>query len=203
MSRQITFRQYRAMDLGIFTALLCVCETLITLGATRWFPAEPWTLSLTPAVTAIVMVRWGGFAAIPAAAGTLVFCAASGAEPLQYLIYILGSMVPLVWCLRLQKDGWKRLKDQVLLALFYGASTAVLMQLGRGALALAMGYAPAACLAFFTTDALSTLFAALLTWITRRLDGMLEEQKHYLTRVAEEQEKERKMAAGFNDPWQD
>lgn len=202
MNRQITFRQYRAMDLGMFTALLCVCEALITLGATRWFPAEPWTLSLTPAVTAIVMVRWGWFAAIPAAAGTLVFCVASGASPLQYLIYILGSMVPLVWCLWLRKAGWKRLKEQVLLALFYGASAAVLMQLGRGALALLTGHAPAACLAFVTTDALSTLFAALLTWITRRLDGMLEEQKHYLRRVAEEQEKERQRAAAANGPWQ-
>ena len=202
MNRQITFRQYRAMDIGMFTALLCVCEALITLGATRWFPAEPWTLSLTPAVTAIVMVRWGWFAAIPAAAGTLVFCVASGASPLQYLIYVLGSMTPLVWCLWLKKDGWKRLKEQVLLVLFYGASAAVLMQLGRGALALLTGHAPAACLAFVTTDALSTLFAALLTWITRRLDGMLEEQKHYLRRVAEEQEKERQRAAAANGPWQ-
>ena len=57
MKHQITFRQYRAMDLFIFTILLCVCETLITLGATQWFPQEPWTLSLTPAITAVVMVR--------------------------------------------------------------------------------------------------------------------------------------------------
>ena len=79
MKRQITLRQYRTMDLIIFTALLCICETLITLGATRWFPGEPWTLSLVPAVTAVVMVRWGGFAAIPAVLGAFVFCVASGA----------------------------------------------------------------------------------------------------------------------------
>ena len=49
------------MDLLIFTALLCIGETLITLGATRWFPQELWTLSLAPAVTAIVMVGNGCF----------------------------------------------------------------------------------------------------------------------------------------------
>ena len=199
MKQQITFRQYRAMDLFIFTALLCIGEMLITLGATRWFPQELWTLSLGPAITAIVMVRWGGFAAIPAALGALAFCIASGANPAQYLIYIGGSLLPLVWCLWLKKR-WQKFRDQVLLALFYGASVALMMQLGRAVLALVLGHPLAAALPFFTTDALSTLFAALIVWIARRLDGMLEEQKHYLRRVAEEQEKERQ--AQVNDPWQ-
>ena len=199
MKQQITVRQYRAMDLFIFTALLCIGEMLITLGATRWFPQELWTLSLGPAITAIVMVRWGGFAAIPAALGALVFCIASGANLAQYLIYIGGSLLPLIWCLWLKKR-WQKLRDQVLLALFYGASVALMMQLGRAVLALVLGHPLAAALPFFTTDALSTLFAALIVWIARRLDGMLEEQKHYLRRVAEEQEKERQ--AQVNDPWQ-
>lgn len=199
MKRQITLRQYRAMDLLMFTALLCVCETLITLGATRWFPAEPWTLSLTPAVTAIVMVRWGGFAAIPALLGALVFCLASGAAIPQYIVYCVGNLAALVLTQFLYREGWKRLHEQVLLALLYGVMTALLMQLGRAVLSLAMGTPPALCLGFVTTDSLSALFAALLVWITRNLDGMLEEQKHYLRRIAEEQEKERARA---NDPWQ-
>ena len=201
MKQQITFRQYRAMDLVMFTVLLCVCETLITLGAIRWFPQEPWTLSLTPAVTAIVMVRWGGFAAIPALLGALVFCVASGASLGQYVIYMAGNLAALALLGLLRGQGWKRLQDQVLLALLYGAMTALTMQLGRAVMALLLGYGPAVMLPFFTTDALSTLFAALLVWITRRLDGMLEEQKHYLRRVAEEQERERKLAAA-NELWQ-
>ncbi len=199
MKHQITFRQYRAMDLFLFTLLLCVGETLITLGATRWFPAEPWTLSLTPAVTAIVMVRWGGFAAIPACLGAFVFCLASGATLSQYVIYCVGNLAALALTQFLYRCGWKRLHEQVLLAMLYGLMTAVLMQLGRALLALVMRTPPALCLGFLTTDCLSTLFAVLLTWIARRLDGMLEEQKHYLRRIAEEQEKEK---ARVNDPWQ-
>ncbi len=198
MKHQITFRQYRAMDLTMFTLLLCVGETLITLGATRWFPAEPWTLSLTPAVTAIVMVRWGGFAAIPACLGAFVFCLASGATLSQYVVYCVGNLAALALTQFLYRFGWKRLHEQVLLAMLYGLLTAVLMQLGRALLALAMGTPPALCLGFLTTDCLSTLFAVLLVWIARRLDGMLEEQKHYLRRIAEEQEKEKARA---NDPW--
>ena len=91
MKRQITFRQYRAMDLFLFTALLCICETLITFAATRWFPGQPYTLCITPAVTAIVLVRWGPFAAIPAVAGSFAFCVASGATLQQYAIYCIGS----------------------------------------------------------------------------------------------------------------
>lgn len=200
MKQQMTFRQYRMMDLSLFTLLLCVCETLVTLGATRWFPGEPYTLSLTPAVTAIVMVRWGGWAALPAVMGAFVFCLASGASVQQYVIYCAGNLAALALTGFLSKERWKALHDQVLLALVYGLLAALAMQLGRGVIALAMGYAPAVCAGFITTDALSAVFAALLVWIARRLDGMLEEQKHYLRRVAEEMERE-KQARAF-DPWQ-
>lgn len=203
MKHQITFRQYRAMDITVFTVLLCVCETLITLGATRWFPGEPYTLSITPAVTALVMVRWGALAAIPAFGGAFVFCVASGATLPQYAIYCVGNLAALALTQFLYRDGWKCLHNQVLLALLYGLLTALLMQLGRALVALVLGNSLAVCAGFILTDVLSTLFAVLIVWIAKRLDGMLEEQKHYLTRVAEEQEKERKMAAGFNDPWQD
>lgn len=194
MKQQITFRQYRAMDLTMFTALLCLCESLITLGATRWFTGELYTLSITPAVTAIVMVRWGGFAAIPAVLGAFVFCLVSGATLPQYIIYCVGNLAALVLTQVLYRDGWKRLHESVLFAMLYGLLTAVLMQLGRFLLALVMGNALNVCVGFIATDVLSTLFAVLIVWITRRLDGVLEEQKHYLKRVAEEMEKEQQMA---------
>lgn len=198
MKKQITFRQYQGMDILMFAVMLCICEVLITLGATRWFPQEPYTLSITPAVTAIVMVRWGWLGAIPAVAGALAFCLASGAGAAQYLIYCIGNLAALGLVGLLRKGGWKRLHAQVLLAMLYGLLTALLMQLGRGLIALLLGYGLAACAGFVLTDVLSTLFAVLLVWITRRLDGMLEEQKHYLRRVAEEMEKEARAA----DPWQ-
>jgi len=191
MKQQITFRQYRAMDLFLFSALLCVCETLITLGATRWFTGEPYTLSITPAVTAIVMVRWGGFAAIPAVLGAFVFCLVSGATLPQYIIYCVGNLAALVLTQVLCRDGWKRLHENVLFALLYGLMTAVMMQLGRFLIALVMGNSLRLCAGFITTDTLSILFAVLIVWIARRLDGVMEEQRHYLRRVAEEMEKER------------
>ncbi|MBE5800283.1 MAG: hypothetical protein E7321_10100 [Clostridiales bacterium] len=187
MRRQMTFAQYRAMDVLMFTALLCVCEALIVLGATVWFPDQLYTLSLTAAVTAIVLVRWGGLAVVPALCGGLVFCFFSGAAPKQYLIYCLGNCLSLALLPFVRGKGWKRLHENVLFAMLHGMMTALLMQLGRFMIAALMGAAPAVCLGFITTDVLSTFFSVLLVLICRRLDGMLEEQRHYLIRIQEEE----------------
>ncbi len=190
MDRQITFRQYRGMDLFFFTAALCLCETLITLASTRWFPGEPYTLSLTSAVTAIVMVRWGAFAAIPAVLGSLVFCIVSHATPAQYLIYGIGSLAALAMLPMVAKCGWRKLHENALLAMVYAALTTLSMQLGRFLIAWLLGSPAAICAGFITTDVLSMLFAVLLVWISRRLDGILENQKDYLKRIQEEKETE-------------
>lgn len=191
MRRQMTFLQYRAMDIFLFTALLCLCEALIVLGATVWFADQLYTLSLTAAVTAIVLVRWGILAAVPAVCGGFVFCLFSRATPLQYLIYCAGNLLVLALMPLVRGEGWKKLQDNVLLAMLYGLATALLMQLGRFVIAALMGTAPAVCAGFITTDVLSTFFSVLLVWICRRLDGMLEEQRHYLIRIQEEEKRDK------------
>jgi len=191
MRRQMTFSQYRAMDIFLFTALLCLCEALIVLGATVWFADQLYTLSLTAAVTAIVLVRWGILAAVPALCGGFVFCLFSGATPSQYLIYCAGNLLVLALMPLVRGEGWKKLQGNVLLAMLYGLAAALLMQLGRFVIAALMGTAPAVCAGFITTDVLSTFFSMLLVWICRRLDGMLEEQRHYLIRIQEEEKRDK------------
>lgn len=188
MRNQITFRQYRGMDLIFFTALLCLCESLIALAANQWFPKEPYTLSLTAAVTALVMIRWGAFAILPALAGGLAVCLASRAAPIQYLIYCLGNLAGLGMLFFIKKITWQKIREDVLLSMLYGFLTCLAMQLGRMAVALATGHDPLACLGFITTDVLSLLFSVLILGIARRLDGMLEDQKHYLFRIQREKE---------------
>ena len=191
MRRQMTFSQYRAMDIFLFTALLCLCEALIVLGATVWFADQLYTLSLTAAVTAIVLVRWGILAAVPAVCGGFGFCLFSGATPSQYLIYCAGNLLVLSLMPLVRSEGWKKLQGNVLLAMLYGLAAALLMQLGRFVIAALMGTAPAIGAGFITTDVLSTFFSVLLVWICRRLDGMLEEQRHYLIRIQEEEKRDK------------
>ncbi|MBO4915961.1 MAG: hypothetical protein J5449_12245 [Oscillospiraceae bacterium] len=80
MSRQRTFGQYRAADLAMFAAMLAVSEALIVTVATRWFPAQLYTVSVTAAPVSIVPMCWGAFAAIHALLGALAFCLASRAR---------------------------------------------------------------------------------------------------------------------------
>ena len=186
MKHAISFKQYRAMDAGIFTALLCICESLIVLAATRWFPAQPYALSLTPAIVAIVMIRWGAFAALPAAAGALVYCLLSGAGAQHYVIYLFGNLAALSLLPFIRRVTWKRIHDNVLLCMLYGLMAALTMQFSRAAISLIFHRSFIAALGFITTDVLSALFSVLLCWMMRRLDGMLEDQEHYLIRIQKE-----------------
>ena len=218
MNHRLTFRQYRQMDLTVFGAMLVVAEALIVLAATRWFPAEAYTVSIVAAVTSIVLMRWGPWAAIHAVLGGLVYCFVSGGQPGQYLIYCAGNLfalLSLLWFRIPGKDrtsgsdrtsGKERIREDGFLTVVFGLTVQLLMQLGRAAVAFALlraspGSAPAGtqsiagalsfCIGFVTTDALSGFFTAVILWIARRQDGLFEDQKHYLLRIQEAEKEER------------
>ena len=218
MNHRLTFRQYRQMDLTVFGAMLVVAEALIVLAATRWFPAEAYTVSIVAAVTSIVLMRWGPWAAIHAVLGGLVYCFVSGGQPGQYLIYCAGNLfalLSLLWFRIPGKDrtsgsdrtsGKERIREDSFLTVMFALTTQLFMQLGRAAVAFALlraspGSAPAGtqsiagalsfCIGFVTTDALSGFFTAVILWIARRQDGLFEDQKHYLLRIQEAEKEER------------
>lgn len=51
-------------------------------------------------------------------------------------------------------------------------------------------------LAFFTTDCLSLVFAVVVVLISRRIDGLFEDQRAYLIRT----ESERRRAQSLDNP---
>lgn len=187
MKRRISFRQYRAIDLALFAAMLCVSEWLLVTAATRWFPDQLYTVSLVGALTAIVMLRWGPWAAIHAALGGLVFAVASHGSGKQLLIYAGGNLLSLLMLLPLRRLGGEKIRSDGFLSVCFGLAVLLLMQLGRMLLAMAFGAPPRNALGFFTTDTLSLLFTGLILWIARRADGILEDQKHYLLRIHKEE----------------
>ena len=168
MNHRLTFRQYRQMDLTVFGAMLVVAEALIVLAATRWFPAEAYTVSIVAAVTSIVLMRWGPWAAIHAVLGGLVYCFVSGGQPGQYLIYCAGNLFALLSLLWFRipgkernsgkkrgagsdhasgsdrtvgKDrtsGKERIREDSFLTVMFALTTQLFMQLGRAAVAFAL-----------------------------------------------------------------
>ncbi|MDO4865714.1 MAG: hypothetical protein Q4C10_04100 [Clostridia bacterium] len=191
MNGRRSVAQYRAMDLFMFALIMAVFETIVVTAARRWFPSEPWAVSVVPAVTAIVLMRWGPWAAIHAGLGGAVFCFMSRASGAQYIIYIIGNLVAL-GALAIRKQ-WtpEGIRESTAKSLAFALAVTLLMQLGRAVLAVLMGNPIAAALGFFTTDVVTLLFTLVLIWIARRLDGIFEDQKHYLLRVHEQEKEER------------
>ena len=187
MKRQRTWKEYRAIDLALLAAALAVFEFVIVRAAGWWFPGQPYTVSLAAAMTSIVYMRWGLWGAIHALEAGLVFCYFSGATGEQYLIYCVGNLVSASAVLLLRAAGKERVRTGHL-SLVFPLLVQLLMQAGRGAVALLLGAAPVQAAGFFTTDSLSLLFTFVIIWIARKLDGVYEDQKHYLLRLHAQEE---------------
>ena len=101
----------------------------------------------------------------------------------EYAIYMGGNLPALLLVPAIRRLGWQTIRDRASYSMLYGLCCTLLMQLGRALTALCLGHGGAFFL-FFATDVLSCVFCMVTMWIARRLDGVLEEQKHYLARVS-------------------
>ena len=186
MARQRSLGEYRAIDLVCFVLMLALFEPILHVAATRLFPAEPYMVSLAAAVTAIVMMRWGLWAAIHAVFGGVLACVLAGARWDQYLVYGVGNLLSLTALLLLKAWGKEETRKDALRSIGFALMTALLMQLGRALVALVLGNGVGISLGFFTTGVITDLFTVVVVWIARRLDGIFEDQIHYLLRIQKE-----------------
>ncbi|MBR5345836.1 MAG: hypothetical protein IK127_08455 [Clostridia bacterium] len=194
MRRQRTVAQYRAIDLVIFAALLALFEFVLCKAGTVWYSREAYVISLTPLFTAVVMMRWGVWGGIHALLGGVlwvVFYGMSlGAGWENYLIYGIGNLGGLAGLAMLKKPSWKAVRDSAWLTLAYGAVVLLGMMTGRALIAWILGALPKTLILFYTPEVVTALFTLVALWIVRRLDGMFENQLHYLKRVHREMQSE-------------
>jgi hypothetical protein len=186
MENQMTFNQYRTIDLVIFSVLTAVFEGITTFATSRWFAAQPVAISITLTLMLIVMHRWNLYSAIIAVVGGAVFCIASGASAEQFLIYCGGNLFALLSFLYLKKYNKEEVKRSFPKTLIFALTAYLSMALGRWLLSLPFGAGGAELVAFIFTDLISLLFAVLILWSIRGVDGLVEDQKHYILRINEE-----------------
>lgn len=185
----LSFKQYRAIDLTIMAVILLVCEFLTTIAASQWFPSELYTLSPTITVICIVMMRWNGYAAIHAVLGGFMFCFANGADEKQIIIYCIGNcfaLIALVWFKLLGKE---RVRSRFYFTLPFALTAFLGAQTGRWIVSLILGAPSDSFAAFMLSDVITLLFTVVVVLITRRVDGLFEDQRHYLIRAQEERRK--------------
>ena len=197
MKRQLTVQEYRRNDLVLLCLITAVFELILTkVMSSARFAEEPYIVSLAPAMTAITYMRWGWYGGLLAAFSGFLTCAFTGAVLNNYFVYILGNLFSLVAVPLLKKLGPERVRTTDWMAMGLPVLVLLLMQTGRAAVALALGADPATCVGFYLTATVNDLFTLLIIWIVRRLDGVYEEQLHYLVRVHEEMEREEPQESG-------
>lgn len=188
-SKGISFGQYRVADLMIFLLIMCVCEAINVLAIRKWFEGMMFTVSVMLPVTLAVLIRWNWFAAIFPVADGILYCWLNGAGAETYLVYIVGNaFVLLSWFLfvPVYKEKWF---SRWYLAVIYVIVSFVLLVAGRTLMGLCVGISFSE---IFTetvlSECVSFFFTAAFFLIGRKIDGLLEDQKKYLLRVARENE---------------
>ena len=180
---QITFKQYRTIDITILVALTIIFEGIATLATAKWFALQPVAISIGLAMTCIVMMRWGLPAAFAAFASGFVFCILSGATAQQFVIYCIGNIFALVGMVWFKVFGKEGIRKSLWLVTLYVSTAYVGQIIGRSLLAVLFGDPISAFVTFITTDIMSLVFAILVVALFRKTDGMLEDQKAYLLRL--------------------
>lgn len=188
MNRTISLSQYRTIDLSILTGLMAVSQFVIHLAVSRFYAEQTgYIVSPVAAVVVLVMMRWSLWSAIPALLGGVILSMLSGGTAEQTLIYGVGNLLSMLAYLLLKLAGKERIRSNAVLSLTFAAVVQLLMQFGRAGVAAILGHSLPACWDFITTDAMSILFTLVIIWIVRRVEGLFEDQKHYLLRTQRKQ----------------
>ncbi len=188
MDKQITFKQYRNIDVGILCFLTAVFELIATFATSKWFGAQPMAISITLALILIAMYRWNLCAAAIAVVGGVAFCIASSASAEHYLIYCGGNLFALVSLIYFKLFGKESVKKSFFKTLLFTSSAYVAVAIGRFLLSLPFGAGFSELVGFLVSDVLSLLFTTVILWLLKGVDGLVEDQKAYLFRLQRERE---------------
>ena len=197
--KQITFKQYRAIDITILCVMTAVFEAIAAMASDKWFNLQAMTVSVTLALVCITFMRWGLFALLPSFIGAFVYCTVIGGTLQQYLIYCGGSLFVIIAYPLLQKITKEKIRKDFLMKMIFAASVYISLIAGRWYCSLPFEFSLKTFLTFLGTDILSLLFAVVILGIAKNVDGLIEDQKSYLLRLEKERLEEQE--ANLNDPF--
>lgn len=190
----LSFNQYRAIDLTILAILLGVSEAMIAMAAYKWFPlSADYTVSPMVAMVCIVMMRWDKFAVMHCMLSGLVYCIVAAQTPEQYAVYIVGNCGALLALIVLKAAGKQRVAQNGFFTIIYIVTAYAGAQIGRWIVAMIFGGNVWDIVRFVTTDIISLLFSVVVVMIARKPDGLFEDQKAYLIRMDQERREEQRL----------
>ncbi len=190
MKQQISLQQYRTIDLSILAGFMAISQLLIQFAVSVWFPGQLYVVSPVAIIVTLVMMRWSLWGVIHAVLGGVLYAVFAGGNVQHILIYGVGNALSIAALLMFKVFDKERVRQSAFLSLLFALCVQLLMQLGRALVALCFGNPAAICIGFITTDSLSDLFTVLVIWAVRRIEGLFEDQKHYLLRLERERQNE-------------
>jgi hypothetical protein len=191
-ARQISFRQYRFTDLFLFALILVVFELIVHFA----FIAYQGDFFFSPMliVALLVMMRWGWVSVFYAVGDGLLYCLLnSGNEGFGnhfYAIYMIGNAFVLLLLLMTKFMGKEKIRSKWYFSALYVVLGWFSVVIGRTLVSLPFGIAFIDAFTAQLSDLISLALALVLVLIFRRLDGMFEDQKHYLFRLEKERKEE-------------
>lgn len=197
--KQITFSQYRKIDISILCILTAFFEAIAAMASDRWFNLQAMTVSITLALTCITFIRWNLFALFPSIIGAFVYCTVIGGSAEQYLIYCGGSLFVIMAFPVLHKITKEKVRNDFFMRMVFACSVYIALTAGRWYCSLLFEFKLKTFLTFLGTDILSLLFAIVVLSIAKNMDGLIEDQKSYLLRL--ERERKEEQEANLNDPF--
>lgn len=186
-SGKISFKQYRFTDLLIFAAILAAFE-LILHFAFKAFEGNGAFFTFSPMVPIIVLVmmRWGWISVFYAVGDGALFCLLNGAGFESYVIYCAGNAFVILLLFFTRFVGKERIRKSLYLSMLMVLLGWLLTVFGRSAVAACFGINFAEALTGQLWELISLAVGLLLIAGMRKLDGIFEDQKHYLLRMEEE-----------------
>ena len=192
--RFISLRQYKYTDLFFFALVLGISELLVFCAIELWFKrsVDKFYVNFMLAISLTVIMRWGWIGVFYAVVDGVVQCAIGNGSWQSYIIYIIGTACILSVLLLLKFVGKERIRGKWYLTLVYIITGWVSVNLGISCVSAIFGENFLSALGTSFGLGVYGLFSLAVTiiavMIMRRLDGMFEDQKHYLVR----QDRERK-----------
>lgn len=188
-SRLISVGRYRATDLFMFAAILVVFDLLVHF-ATVWLAdaAAIYLFALTVPIVLLIMMRWG-WPAIFFAIGDAVLATALNNPTVwqSYLSYSLGNAAILLLLVPMRFIGKEKIAGKWYLTALFVVLGWIISNLVCSLVQCIFGIgffaALLANISFGINGLLSLAIGIVLLLIMRRLDGMFEDQIHYLKRV--------------------
>lgn len=185
---QRTLKQYRNIDLIIFTLLMCGLETLSILVLRTWAPNELFASMFLPIVL-IVLMRWDAYGAILAIIHGIVYAMCFGAGFAEYIIFSIGNLGIMSVLLLFKFLGKERISGKWYLTLLYLFAAYISVELFRTLIALCFGYSFIECLSItFLADGFSVILAIVVLLVARKQNGLFEDQMQYLLRLEKERD---------------